>query len=74
MLKGTIDRPEAWAFPVNLLLTALIGPWGRSCQQPPFPSTQSSTGNASVNDFLGNHWDGEEVESGHFLLLTVDDF
>ena len=37
LLKGPIDRPEAWAFPVNLLLTELIGPLGRSCQQPPTP-------------------------------------
>lgn len=35
LLKGPIDRPEAWAFPAGLLLTALTGPRGARCHQSP---------------------------------------
>ncbi|KAK7889612.1 hypothetical protein WMY93_025172 [Mugilogobius chulae] len=35
LLKGPIDRPEAWAFPALLLLTLLTVHWGPPCQQLP---------------------------------------
>ena len=38
LLKEPIDRPEAWAFPVGLLLTALTGPRGAPVISTPSPT------------------------------------
>lgn len=40
LLKGPIDRPEAWAFPAERLLTALTVLLGVACQQLPLSINQ----------------------------------
>lgn len=40
LMKGPIDRPEAWAFPAERLLTALTALWGAACQQLPLSVKQ----------------------------------
>lgn len=40
LLKGPIDRPEAWAFPAEQLLTALTVLLGAACQQLPLSIKQ----------------------------------
>lgn len=40
LLKGPIDRPEAWAFPAERLLTALTALRGAACQQLPLSINQ----------------------------------
>lgn len=56
LLKGPIDRPEAWAFPAERLLTALTVLWGAACQQLPLPIKQRLQVSTASGGEQGSSW------------------
>lgn len=56
LLKGPIDRPEAWAFPAERLLTALTVLWRAACQQLPLSIKQQLQVSTASGGEQGSSW------------------
>lgn len=56
LLKGPIDRPEAWAFPAERLLTAPTVLWGAACQQLPLSIKQRLQVSTASGGEQGSSW------------------